>query len=468
MMFIRKILSAPIAITFDDIIILPGFSEVEPFEVDIRTRLTKNIEINVPIVSAPMDTVTNNRVAIRLAEMGSMGVIHRHCSIEEQVEMIKSVKSSEAYSDKMHLSVDHSIEELVGLLKEAPSNTLPIVDSNLVLGVARIVKLPKKAPNNDDYVWRSIGDILDYMRHQRTASVLISANKENIVIENYMDRPLRASLDEKGKLLVGAAISPFDRRRIEELDRYADVLVVDVAHFHTKSCMDAMKSIVSSIGSDLVIGNIGTFEAAEDVVTQIEKVDGLRVGIGSGSICKTSKVTGVFAPTLFATAEVADVLIRYGLKIPIIADGGVRSAADAVKAMALGASLVMCGRYFAGCYECPGPIIVKGDKKYKPYRGMGSISVQLERVLDRYSRLTKLAPEGVEGLVPYQGSIVGAVHRFVCELRISMGYAGAKNISELRSTRIAFLMPSGRREMGPHDIDEIEASKYLEVVRERY
>jgi len=457
-----KIKFAPLAITFDDVIILPGFSSVEPHEIDLSTRFSTNIELSIPLVSSPMDMVSNGRVASILAAMGGIGVIHRHCSVEEQEKMVRRVKETDVHRDIPNVKLDAPIIDAVRYLEKLNEQIALIIEDIHVLGIIKLSKLNGGAELSPT---KTLSDMLEMMNEEKTVSKLIRVGNKNIIIETYPEGSIKPTVDDDERLMVAAACSPFDHRRLRILNDIVDAIVMDVAHFHTKMCIEATKRVEDEIAVDLIIGNIGTSQAAEDIITKLDKVDGFRVGIGSGSICKTSEETGVFAPTLFATIETRSVLEKYSLNIPVIADGGVSSVANALKALALGASAVMCGRYLAGCLECPGPIIEIEGKKYKPYRGMGSLTVRLERMLDRYSKITKIIPEGVEALVPYQGSLIEVIHRFIGGLKIAMGYAGAKSIPELRNVRIAMISQNAKREMSPHSIIRVDPKTFWEAIR---
>jgi IMP dehydrogenase len=263
-----------------------------------------------------------------------------------------------------------------------------------------------------------------------------------------------AARDEEGKLLCGAATSPFDLERAKKLDRYVDIIVIDVSHFHNANVFRSTKQILREVKADVVVGNIGTEKAAEDVLTKLDRVAGVRVGIGSGSICTTSEVAKAGSPTLFATAQVSDKLREYGSDIPIIADGGIRSPGDIAVALAAGASTVMMGNLFARCKEAPGNLVAIGGRYYKQYRGMGSASAMARRYsMDRYSLPAKGISEGVEGWVPYKGELSTVVQELIDGLKASMGYAGARNIPELwEKAEFVVISAAGAEEAKPHDI----------------
>jgi IMP dehydrogenase len=260
--------------------------------------------------------------------------------------------------------------------------------------------------------------------------------------------------DEQGRLLCAAAISPFDLPRAKALDRYVDVMVLDVSHFHNKNCFDATKKVLKEVSADVIVGNIGTYQAAEDIITQLDGVAGLRVGIGSGSICSTSIVTRAGAPTLFATSQVADAVKDYESNIPIIADGGMRNPGDVAVAMAVGASAAMMGNVFAGCRESPGRLVAMEGRYYKEYYGMGSAKARQKRFAqDRYSQPSKSVNEGVEGWVPFRGPVKEILDEFTGGLKAAMGYVGAATIPEVwEKAKLALITEHGARDAAPHDI----------------
>ncbi|MBS7657851.1 MAG: IMP dehydrogenase [Candidatus Bathyarchaeia archaeon] len=470
--FLNKLKSIELAITFRDVILLPGLAEVDPKEVDVKTKATKNYFINVPFISSPMDTVTESEMAIALARQGGLGILHRNCSIQEQVEMAEKVKRAEAtiIKDVYTVSPEESISTALKIMKEKSISGLPVVKDGKVVGIltGRDVRFADPSLKVKDLMTKnvitapygiSVEEAKEILHKHRIEKLpLVDENGELKGLITVKDILLRgrfpnASRDEEGKLLCGAATSPFDYERAEKLDKIVDIIVIDVAHFHNSKVFSATKKILSNVSADVVVGNIGTYKAAEDVITKLDKVAGLRVGIGSGSICTTTEVTKAGAPTLYATAQVAEAVKDYNAKIPIIADGGIRSGGDAALALALGASSVMIGNLFARCKESPGTLVAIGGRYYKQYRGMGSPSAMAKRFsIDRYSGAKELA-EGVEGWVPYKGEVETLVQELKVSLQAAMGYAGAKNIPELwEKAKLAALTSLGAQEASPHDV----------------
>ena len=401
-------------LVFDDVVIIPGLSKVEPSQVDLSTSLTEKIELSVPIVSSPMDTVTEAELAVKLAKLGGLGVIHRNISIEEQVNQVLKAKNTETIS---------LIEEY-----EDPNRIVRLEETSS--GYRLVVEKPENV---------SLEEILEISAYLR-------------LISGYRIKP---TLDENGKPMVGVAISPFDIQRIERLNKKADVLVVDVAHAHNENVISSLAKIAPILESVLIVGNIGTKQAALDIVSKIERVNGLRVGISSGSICSTGEVTGAAAPTLWAVMQVREALEELGLhgKVPILADGGIRSPSDIAKSLIAGASAVMLGRFLAGTKEAASPVISIGGRNYKLYRGMASSSaVQKRHAIDRYGKTVKRISEGVEGLVEYTGSLTEIIERIVSTLQASLGYAGASSIRESWNARLGVLSESAKMEIKPHDL----------------
>ena len=462
-----------VALTFRDVMILPGRAEVEPSEVDVRTRVTKNHGLNVPFVSSPMDTVTESDMAIAVARQGGLGVVHRNCAVEEQVEMVKRVKRAEALiiRDVITVTPDDSVGQALALMEKHSISGLPVVDGTRLAGIVtgRDVRFAQPSLSVRQVMTKevvkaeegiSIDEAQRLLRDHKIEKLpIVGKTGELTGLITFKDILLRgkypdAARDENGQLLCAAAVSPFDLDRAKKLDEYADILVTDVSHFHNQNVFTATKKLMSEVSADVVVGNIGTYEAAEDVINELEQVGGFRVGIGSGSICTTTEVTKAGSPTLFATAQVSDAVTKYGAKIPIIADGGIRTPGDVALALIAGASTVMVGNLFARCQESPGTLITIGGRYYKQYRGMGSPNARAKRYsLDRYSMPSKGLPEGVEGWVPYKGEVSIVLDELVSGLKASMGYAGARNIQELWSkAKLAALSPSGAEEARPHDI----------------
>ena len=471
--FSAKFKDIQVALTFRDVVIIPGRAEVEPSEVDVQTRVTKKHALKIPFVSSPMDTVTESEMAIAVARQGGLGVVHRNCSIDEQVEMVKRVKRAEAViiRDVVTVTPNQTVGHTLSLMEQHNISGFPVVEGSKLVGIvtSRDVRfadpsLLVKQVMTRDVVKAEEGITLEDAQtmlrdHKIEKLPIVSQSGELSGLITFKDIILRgkypdAARDENGHLLCAAAVSPFDLERAKKLDDYADILVTDVAHFHNANVFRATKKLMSEVSADVVVGNIGTYEAAEDAIAELEMVSGFRVGIGSGSICTTAEVTKAGSPTLFATAQVSDAVSKYGAKIPVIADGGIRTPGDAAIALTAGASAVMIGNLFARCKESPGTLITIGGRYYKQYRGMGSPTARAKRYsLDRYSMPSKGVPEGVEGWVPYKGEVNTVLDELVSGLRASMGYAGARNIEELwTKAKLAALSPSGAEEAGPHDI----------------
>jgi IMP dehydrogenase len=412
-------------------------------------------------------------MAIALARQGGIGVIHRNCAVDEQVEMVKRVKRAEALviRDVITVEPEQSIAEAIELMKKHDISGLPVVEGGKLIGIltgrdvrfadpklevgALMTKQVVTAPEGV-----SIEEAKGILHEHRIEKLpIVDAGGKLKGLITFKDILLRgeypnAARDEEGKLLCAAAVSPFDLPRAKKLDEYIDMLVVDVSHFHNVRVLETTKKILSEINADVIVGNIGTYKAAEDVITQLEGVAGLRVGVGSGSICTTAEMTKAGSPTLYAVTQVADALRNYGADIPIVADGGIRSPGDIAVALAAGASSAMMGNLFARCKEAPGALVSIGGRYYKQYRGMGSSSALAKRYsLDRYSIPSKGLPEGVEGWVPYKGEVSVVVQELAAGLRAAMGYAGAKNIRELwEKAKLVALTSVGAEEAKSHDI----------------
>ncbi len=360
--FSSKLNSAQSVFTFRDFILLPGRSEVEPGEIDLASNLTTNIRLKLPLISSPMDTVTEWRLALEMAKLGGAGAIHRNMPVESQVEQAKKVKAAKAEAQ---------------------------------------------------------------------------------------------SADDRGRPLVGASVSPLDSERCKALDRVADFLVADVAHFHTSKVMEAARKLIPHLSSDFIAGNVGTQQAAFDILDELPRVEGFRAGIGSGSICITSEVTRVGAPTLFAVAEVAGAVQERKLHVPVIGDGGIRGPGDAALAFAAGASSVMLGSMLAGTRESPSGVVLRGGKKFKTHRGMASAAARRVRfAIDRYSVPAKGLDEGVEAYVPYVGDARDVIARMENGLRAAFGYAGGSSVARLwEKATFGTMSAVGAGELGAHSFE---------------
>ncbi len=471
-MFVDKFQSIKLGLTFDDVLLIPSKTRVDPVETDIRTKLTRNLKINIPIVSSPMDTVTGPEMAIGMAHLGGIGIIHRNQSIEEQRLAVRSVKREESLiiRDVITIAPESTVGDAIKLMSEKKIAGLPVVENEKLVGIitGRDVRfLKEKNMKVKDVMTKNpitgkenitLEEAMKIMQEHRIEKLpIIDLNgrltglitsKDIIKREKYPN----STRDELGRLMVGAAVGPFDIRRAEALEKEdVDVIVVDTAHAHNLKGIESIKEMRKKTDVDIIAGNIATAEAAEDLIS-IE-VDGLRVGIGPGSICTTRIVAGVGVPQLEAISQVAEVAEKYG--IPVIADGGIRFSGDIVKAIAAGANSVMLGNLLAGTDEAPGQEIMIGGRKYKSYRGMGSLGVIQKGISDRYGKIgeSKYVPEGVEGAVPYKGKLEGVIFQLVGGLKSGMGYVGAANIEELRrNSRFIRMTGEGLRESHPHDV----------------
>ncbi|MEM4487830.1 MAG: IMP dehydrogenase [Desulfurococcaceae archaeon] len=445
-MFKEKIEEAIKVPSFDDIYILPSLSPIEPSQVDLTTMFTTSIPLKIPLVSSPMDTITELDMAVAMALLGGIGVIHRNMERERQLEIAKKVKEYPPIKLRwLYADIDEPCIRAVEILRKMALRNLPVIDKGFPVGYIHIENLsecrnfttPIKnyvAPGKSFRV-SEIGEASqNIIKGKYDSLAIVSRSGEYLgtlvysdVIEEYM--PV---LDNMGRLIVAAAISPFDVERAKVLDKYVDAIVSDVAHFHNVEVLKNAKKVVSETSIDFVAGNIGSEQAVEDSLSIVERVDGFRVGIGGGSICTTPEITGAYSPTLWAVASVKDALKKNNARIPVIADGGIRGTGDIVKALSVGASSVMLGYMLAGTDEAPVPFINIGENAYKPYRGMASRGAMERRfAVDRYSRVNKKVPEGVEGLVPYRGSVYGLVGEMVEAIKAGLGYAGSRNIEEL-------------------------------------
>jgi len=471
-MYSKKLENAKIAYTFDDVLVVPDASAVEPNQAITKTQLSRNIKLNIPIVSSPMDTVTEADMAIAMARLGGIGIIHRNMKKDLQAELVKRVKREESLiiRDLFIVTPDTSIAEAIKIMNERKIAGLPVVEGKKLVGIltsrdVRFFRDDKKLVK--DIMTRnvvtakeniSLEDALGIMAEKKIEKLPLIDDQGNLVglitAKDIIKRQQfpDAVRDRNGKLLVGAAVGPFDIERAKLLENAgADVIVVDSAHGHNLNLIESVKKMRREINVDIIAGNIATSKAAEDLISA--DVDGLRVGIGPGSICTTRIVAGIGIPQITAIANVADVAENYG--VPVIADGGIRYSGDIVKAIVAGASSVMLGSLLAGTDEAPGQEITIGGRRYKSYRGMGSLGAISSGEHDRYGKLgsSKFVPEGVEGAVPYKGKVADTVYQLVGGLKAGMGYAGAKTIDQLRKNgKFVIITQAGITESHPHDI----------------
>lgn len=489
---------ALVGLTFDDVLLLPAASEVIPSGVDTSTQFTRNINLNIPVASAAMDTVTEARMAVAMARHGGIGVLHRNLSIEDQAQQVEIVKRSEAgmITDPVTASPDMTIQEVDDLCARYRISGLPVVDDEGVL----VGILTNRDMRFETDFSRKVSEAMTPMPlvvaqegvSAEAALSLLSENKVEklpivdgagkltglITVKDFAKReqyPLAAK-DSSGRLLAAAGIGTGEdawTRAGNLVDAGVDVLIVDTAHAHNRGVLDMVSRVKKEFGDrvDVVGGNLATREAAQAMIEA--GADGIKVGIGPGSICTTRVVAGVGAPQITAIMEAAVPAKKAG--VPIIADGGMQFSGDIAKALAAGASTVMLGSMLAGSAETPGEIVTINGKQYKRYRGMGSMGAMQGRGLsgekrsyskDRYFQADvkseeKLVPEGIEGRVPFRGSIGSILHQQVGGLRAAMGYTGAATIPELHNARFVRITGAGLRESHPHDVQGImEAPNY--------
>jgi len=463
-------------ITFDDVLLIPAKSDFVPSQAQTCTQLTNNITINIPIVSAAMDTVTEAQLAIVLAQEGGIGIIHKNLSIEAQKREVAKVKRSEneRVLDPITLSPGQPVRRARDLMNEQNVSGIPIVDGKKLMGILtrRDLKFLKdydvkisSIMTKDNLVTGPADTTLEQakeilQKHKIEKLLLVNTGGElaGLItmrdIERVQQYPL-AARDKRGRLRVGAAVSVHDYERIDALIAAdVDVIVVDTAHGHSQNVIDTVKTIKSKYDIDVIAGNIATAEAAEDLIAA--GANAVKVGIGPGAICTTRIISGVGVPQISAITNCAEAAGKHN--VPVIADGGIRQSGDITKAIAAGASSVMLGSLFAGLKESPGQLVIYKGRQFKEYRGMGSLGAMVRGSADRYGQDSsaekdKLVPEGVEGRVPYRGTLDDFVYQLVGGLRAGMGYCGARNIGELRKNgRFIRQSKASVSESHPHDI----------------
>jgi IMP dehydrogenase len=465
-------------LTYDDVLVVPAYSEVLPYMVSTNTQFTKNITLNIPIVSAAMDTVTESRMAIAIAQEGGIGVLHKNMSIERQALEVRKVKRSESgmILDPITLTLSATVGDAFALMRENKIGGIPIVDEDLkLLGIVtnRDLRFEKdmnlsisSIMTSDKLITTELNDLenAESILKENKIEKLPIVNSENQlvglitfkdIIKNRM-RP-NACKDQYGRLRVAAAVGVTDDvlERVEALfNASVDAIIIDTAHGHTKGVVEVLKKVKSAFPNlDIVVGNIATATAAQALVDA--GADAVKVGIGPGSICTTRVVAGIGVPQLTAVMDVAEVTNKHN--IPLIADGGIRYSGDIVKAFAGGASTVMLGSIIAGVEEAPGETIIFEGRKFKSYRGMGSIDAMQDGSKDRYFQsgevdVKKLVPEGIVGRVAYKGTLGEVIHQMIGGLRAGMGYTGSATIKDLGKAEFLKITAAGVAESHPHDV----------------
>jgi IMP dehydrogenase len=468
------------ALTFDDVLLVPAHSNVLPKEVSLKTQLTKKIALNIPLVSAAMDTVTESNLAIALAEEGGLGIIHKNMSPELQAEHVSKVKRFESgvVHDPITIDPNMTVDEVIQLTRKYKISGLPVIENSKIVGIItnrdlrfeQNLKQPIKniMTPRERLITVKEGakkeEIMRLLHQHRLERLLVIDGKDNLKglitvkdIQKSTDHP-NACKDSKGRLRVGAAVgvgADTDKRVELLVASDVDIIVVDTAHGHSQGVLDRVKWIKKRFPNIQVIGgNIATADGALALIDH--GADGVKVGIGPGSICTTRIVAGVGVPQVTAITDVAAALLKN--KIPFIADGGIRYSGDIAKAIAAGASSVMLGSMFAGTEEAPGEVELYQGRSYKSYRGMGSIGAMQKGSSDRYfqdseNNAEKLVPEGIEGRVPYKGSVVNVIHQLMGGLRASMGYVGVNSISVMqKKAKFVQITNAGMKESHVHDV----------------
>lgn len=463
-------------LTFDDVLLLPGRSDILPRDVDVSTRLTRRISLNIPIMSAGMDTVTDARMAIAVAREGGIGVIHKNMSIEAQAKAVDRVKRSEhgVIVDPFYLGPHNKVKDALQIMEEYHISGVPITEGERLIGI-----ITNRDLRFEDDFDREIGEVMTRenlitapvgttLKEAREILRKHKIEKLPLVDEDYNLKGLitikdiekarkypNSAKDERGRLLAAAAVgtSADTMARVEALCKAGvDVIVVDTAHGHSVGVINTVAAIKQEWPElDVIAGNVATAEATEDLIRA--GADAVKVGIGPGSICTTRVVAGIGVPQITAIYDCAQIGQRYG--VPIIADGGIKYSGDITKALAAGADVVMLGNLLAGTEESPGEVIILQGRSYKVYRGMGSMGAMIQGSSDRYFQENepKLVPEGIEGRVPYKGLVSETIFQLVGGLRAGMGYCGVRNIAELKTkSKFVKITNAGLVESHPHDV----------------
>jgi len=468
----------PEGLTFDDILLLPARSDVVPAETDTRTWVTRKIGLNIPIVSAAMDTVTESHLAIALAQQGGIGIIHRNMSIERQAEEVDRVKRSESgmIVDPVTIDPEQKISDALTVMKRYRISGVPVTKGGKLVGIltnrdlrfeSRYDLPVSSVMTKDNLITVGVGTTLEEAEailHQHRVEKLLVVddhyNLKGLITVKDIQKKLKypnAAKDAQGRLRVAAALGSsgdFLERAQELVKKKVDLLAIDSAHGHSGRVMETIKAVKQALPDvELIAGNVATFEGARDLIAL--GVDGVKVGIGPGSICTTRVVSGAGVPQITAIAECAKATVGTG--VPLIADGGIKFSGDVTKAIAAGADCVMIGSLLAGTEESPGETILYQGRTFKSYRGMGSMGAMTQGSADRYAQDAteggKLVPEGIEGRVPYKGMLAELVYQLVGGLRAGMGYCGCETISELRTNaKFVRLTSAGLRESHVHDV----------------
>lgn len=467
------------ALTYDDVLLVPAYSEVLPRETNISSKLTRNIRLNIPIVSAAMDTVTEAELAISMALEGGLGFIHKNMRIDEQAEQVRKVKRSQSgmILDPVTLSVNSTVQDAENIMREFKIGGIPVIDSNgkllgiitnrdlrfqkdLSVPVEKIMTRENLITATENITLEKAETILQQYKIEKLPIVNKKGRLTGLItfrdIQKKKNKP-NACQDKFGRLRVGAAVgvTPDILDRVDALKNSGvDVITIDTAHGHSKGVLEAAKRVKRKYPElDIVVGNVATGEGAKALAKA--GADAVKVGVGPGSICTTRVVAGVGLPQLSAVYEAASALKGSG--VPVIADGGIRFSGDMVKAIAAGADSVMIGSMLAGTEEAPGDVIIYEGRKFKSYRGMGSIEAMEDGSKDRYFQdveddIKKLVPEGISGRVPFKGRVSEVLYQMTGGLRAGMGYCGAKNIEALKKARFVKITSAGFTESHPHDV----------------
>lgn len=472
-MFSEKFSSIEKGFTYDDVLLVPQASTVEPKETDVSTTLTKKIVLSIPVLSSAMDTVSERDMAIALSRRGGLTVLHRNMPIEQQAKQVREVKESGFIIKEVRtVEADSTIEDVRRIMGTEDISGLPVLRGGKLVGIItyRDVRFCTNQKEKVDACMVkdlvtagkdiTMEEALKLMQKKKVERlpVIDGETLVGIITEADIRKELKykdASRDSQKRLIVAAATGPFDLERAKALDKAeADLICIDVAHAHNLNVVEAAKKMKKEISADLMVGNIATPEAAEALISA--GADIIKVGIGPGSICTTRIIAGVGVPQLTAVAQVADVAKKHG--VSVVADGGIRYSGDIAKAIAAGADAVMLGNLLAGTEESPGTVLTVEGRKYKSYRGMGSLGAMAsglssDRYFQSFMKHSKFVPEGVEGLVPYKGNVDDVMYQLIGGLKSAMGYTGAKSIPELQKRgKFLRITSAGMKESHPHDI----------------